>query len=541
MAAAVFEQSRLSRHKKIVEEIKNVSRGKLFEVVDDTPVASRSCRNSRCRDFALRIYQSNSNLQSHGLCPRLLKEGQSLAFQHPNLIKLYGIDIVFSCNNFVYERCQRAELLVLSELASGNLSHWMQSHHRLKAAPRDVIKLAFDVLQGLDYLHRHLLVHRRLTPQNVLMVELPVSENKQTHFEAKLGDFQDMSLYYTGAKADEPLPLQSNQARYTAPELLEGYEYYEPSADMWSFGIVLFELVFGHGVTPFYDPDEGSGWFTTPEKVQVKKNVYEWLGSPEPDWRLKYTAAHSIDTQIEPHRGRSIKEVVMTSHAQSSRRKKRGDQNQQRHLGLGPTVFKLTLELIDQCLRIDPEQRITTADALRHPLFLHFSLTPVRGKVEFMPKPPPLPKGTFREVRRDLIRTTVRDLEGGYMQFYPALVALNLFDRSHVFFTQDIFENSVDGAVDRPLLYNLFCACYLMGLKLVVEWPCPAPDLFKSLKGLVCGATEDQRLSILFLERTIAKRLEFKFYIDEIIALPMDLEIFHRALNKPLFPEKIMK
>lgn len=97
----------------------------------------------------------------------------------------------------------------------------------------EVVSVARDVLMALDYLHSNFMIHRNLTPQNIL-----VHEGK-----AKLFNY---GLYYmTGNGSDVMFPI--GHPKYVAPEvLLSG-----PSAtcsykvDLWSLGIILVELFLG--------------------------------------------------------------------------------------------------------------------------------------------------------------------------------------------------------------------------------------------------------------------------------------------------------
>jgi serine/threonine protein kinase len=405
------------------------------------------------------------------------------------------------------------------ELASGNLHHWMEMY-RTKTSPSDMVGLMNDILQGIAYLHRNNYVHRRLNPDNILMVE---TGNQTDHFKAKIGDFQDITVFFQ-SEGDKPLPVAGDQSVYTAPEVLMGYEHYLPAADMWSFGIMLFEMVFGKDITPFYDQQRDTGWFSPPQKSRVVDNIFNWLGTPDREWRETYTHNEAADREAVP--GRSIKQVILA-------------EAKSRNHGFKDKTFHMILDLIDACLRINPEERISALHALRHPLFQKFRLGIVRGEELKMPKVPNTPRGTFTEIRRDIIRTAARDIEGGYMHYYPSLMALNLFDRSHTFFTQDIYEDSDDGSINTDLVYGLYCTCYLMAVKLMIELPTPTPDLFEHVKGIVCGNTEKNRLTMLFMERTIASQLKFKFFVNEIADLPLNMGIFRKLEHQPMRPHKL--
>lgn len=91
-----------------------------------------------------------------------------------------------------------------------------------------------DLIKSLDYLKDLNIIHRDIKPTNILL-----TSNKLTSAEVKLVDFGfatklDHSLKYS--KVGTPL--------YMAPEVMNenGYDY---KADIWSLGIVMYELLYG--------------------------------------------------------------------------------------------------------------------------------------------------------------------------------------------------------------------------------------------------------------------------------------------------------
>ncbi|KAH0615901.1 hypothetical protein JD844_026521 [Phrynosoma platyrhinos] len=106
-----------------------------------------------------------------------------------------------------------------------------------------VLSIAFEVLQGLQYMNKHGIVHRALAPRNILM-------DQEGHIKlAKFGLYH-MTAY--GADVDFPIGYPS----YLAPEVIaqgvikfsEHMQSEKPSgpkSDVWSLGIILFELCMG--------------------------------------------------------------------------------------------------------------------------------------------------------------------------------------------------------------------------------------------------------------------------------------------------------
>lgn len=107
-----------------------------------------------------------------------------------------------------------------------------------KWLPQDEAKgYAYQILAGLEYLHRESVVHRDLKPANIF-----ISRGEK---RAVIGDFGSARRVSFGESVSgEPCPFS-----YRAPELLFGQNNYSHSADMWSFACIL--LVLATGECPF--------------------------------------------------------------------------------------------------------------------------------------------------------------------------------------------------------------------------------------------------------------------------------------------------
>ncbi|BES89849.1 TBC [Nesidiocoris tenuis] len=102
----------------------------------------------------------------------------------------------------------------------------------------EITLFAKEVLEGLAYLHRNDVVHRCLGPDNIFL-------NNNVW---KLFNF---GLYYmTGDGADVNFPIGS--LKYMAPEVILNSpdEKSSSSCDVWSFGLVLVEVLFGCDLWP---------------------------------------------------------------------------------------------------------------------------------------------------------------------------------------------------------------------------------------------------------------------------------------------------
>ena len=128
-----------------------------------------------------------------------------------------------------------SEICVVTEFAQGELFDILEDDRSL---PEDVVRsIARQLVQALHYLHSHRVLHRDMKPQNVLL---------GAGSRVMLCDFgfaRAMSPQTTVLTSIKGTPL------YMAPELVQEQPY-NHTVDLWSLGIILYELYCGQ--PPFY-------------------------------------------------------------------------------------------------------------------------------------------------------------------------------------------------------------------------------------------------------------------------------------------------
>lgn len=464
----------------VIKEL-DTERGRLFEVAPESG-----------DHLALRVYDAPSSVTAYGLDPQLLRQGQVVSVKSPYLLHIQELSMNYTCSRMEEHHCREAQLFMLMELASGHLGHWM-AHLRKEAPPAEVARLLFDMLQGVHALHEHHWVHRRLHPGNVMMVE------QNTQFHAKIGDFHDLVVDGARLQHDEVEAYhdETQLFPFLPPEWLVGHLQYETSGDVWSWGVLAY-WVLTHTL-PFLPVEDRRWWGKDPVSLQHAKGIWAVLGTPQKDWRVLYMGTEEVgDTATE---GTGLPPLALK--------------------GWPKGVTKQAFDLIRQCLQLDPKKRPTTAHLLKHPFFraFRFSPTPVKGVAA-------VPRGhvpsVVEPIRRELVKASRRDVEGGDMLFYPTLMAFSLFDRVVEPF-REYWQRHRSTQVHH--LYALFCACYMIGIKLMTD--VQQTEVFDLVFGSVCARSDNARFLILHFEREITNFLQFQFHADGVAKRRETLEEIH--------------
>jgi serine/threonine protein kinase len=138
------------------------------------------------------------------------------------------------------------------------------------------------IVLGMIYVHSKGIIHRDLKPGNILFDD---------EFHVKIGDFGSSRIYEVDVQKTSGVgtPL------YMAPEVYGGE--YGPKVDVYSFGIILYEIVVGNGL--FSGPGEKGklfldlqkGWRPAiPSEVkEVSRRLIEKCWSENPEVRPSFS------------------------------------------------------------------------------------------------------------------------------------------------------------------------------------------------------------------------------------------------------------
>lgn len=120
------------------------------------------------------------------------------------------------------------EFCILTEyVPGGNLHDFLHKHDNILNLSQ-LLKFALDICNGMDYLHQNDIIHRDLKTANLLM---------DNNHVVKVADFGVARFQSQGGV----MTAETGTYRWMAPEVMN-HQSYNQKADVFSFGIVLWEL-----------------------------------------------------------------------------------------------------------------------------------------------------------------------------------------------------------------------------------------------------------------------------------------------------------
>ena len=144
---------------------------------------------------------------------------------HPNIIRLYNF---YKYNNNCY--------LILEYASQGTLFDMIRKKSGF--TERIAFYYFIQTLNAIYFLHLHSIIHRDLKPENLLINENNILKLCDFGWTVKLNSSKRRTFCGT--------------VEYMAPEIIKKQKYDE-TIDIWSLGVLLYELV--HSYSPFFSGD----------------------------------------------------------------------------------------------------------------------------------------------------------------------------------------------------------------------------------------------------------------------------------------------
>nr|XP_060624021.1 mitogen-activated protein kinase kinase kinase 13 [Anolis sagrei ordinatus]XP_060624022.1 mitogen-activated protein kinase kinase kinase 13 [Anolis sagrei ordinatus]XP_060624023.1 mitogen-activated protein kinase kinase kinase 13 [Anolis sagrei ordinatus]XP_060624024.1 mitogen-activated protein kinase kinase kinase 13 [Anolis sagrei ordinatus]XP_060624025.1 mitogen-activated protein kinase kinase kinase 13 [Anolis sagrei ordinatus]XP_060624026.1 mitogen-activated protein kinase kinase kinas len=149
--------------------------------------------------------------------------------KHPNIIAFKGVCTQAPCYCIIMEYCAQGQLYEV--LRAGR-----------KVTPRLLVEWSTGIASGMNYLHLHKIIHRDLKSPNVLVTHNDTVKISDFGTSKELSD-KSTKMSFAGTVA------------WMAPEVIRN-EPVSEKVDIWSFGVVLWELLTGE--IPYKDVDSSA-------------------------------------------------------------------------------------------------------------------------------------------------------------------------------------------------------------------------------------------------------------------------------------------
>lgn len=187
-----------------------------------------------------------------------IKEMNKSQLKYNNMIEqvVNEIKIMYSLNNdyiiklYNHFEDEKNIYLVIEFAMGGQLYQNLFKQPGKRFPEKTAAKYILQLAESLEYIHTKKIIHRDIKPENIL---IDGSDN------VKLADF-GWSNYL---KPDETRSTFCGTLDYLAPEMVEKGSKHDEKVDIWSVGVLAFELLTGS--SPFSPADLGN---KKPEEVE---------------------------------------------------------------------------------------------------------------------------------------------------------------------------------------------------------------------------------------------------------------------------------
>lgn len=214
---------------------------------------------------------------------RFTREARSLAkLNHPQIVTIYD-----------FGHTEDALYYFLMEFVDGtDLRHIIQAG---ELKPEQALVIVPQVCEALHYAHKKGIVHRDIKPENILL---------DTEGNVKIADFGLAKLLdkETSAYTLTQSGQRMGTPHYMAPEQIEHPQEVDHRADIYSLGVVFYEMLTGELPIGLFAPPS--------KKVQVDVRLDEIVLhtlEKEPNRRYQHASEVKTDVEMVSNKGQKVK------------------------------------------------------------------------------------------------------------------------------------------------------------------------------------------------------------------------------------------
>nr|XP_058915912.1 cyclin-dependent kinase-like 3 [Kogia breviceps] len=229
-------------------------------------------------------------------------------FRHENLVNLIE---VFR---------QKKKIHLVFEFIDHTVLDELQHCHGLES--KRLRKYVFQILRAIEYLHNNNIIHRDIKPENILVSQSGITKLCDFGFARTLAAPGDIYTDYVATRW------------YRAPELVLKDPSYGKPVDIWALGCMIIEMATGNPYLP------SSSDLDLLHKIVLK------VGSLTPHLQNIFSKNPIFAGVVLPQ----------VQHPKNARKKY-------------PKLNGLLADIVHACLQIDPAERISSTDLLRHEYF----------------------------------------------------------------------------------------------------------------------------------------------------------------------------
>ncbi len=222
------------------------------------------------RLVALKVLPDRAGADT-GFAERFTREARALArLNHPHIVAVYEFGQVEGLHYFIMEYVDGTNLRQVER--SGGLE------------PKQALAIIPQICEALQFAHDEGIVHRDIKPENILLDRKGHVKIADFGLAKILGQRQDLTLTAEGHIMGTP--------HYMAPEQVEHPQAVDHRADIYSLGVVFYEMLTGELPMGKFQPPSA--------KVQIDVRLDEVVLrtlEKEPDRR--YQQASQVRTEVE--------------------------------------------------------------------------------------------------------------------------------------------------------------------------------------------------------------------------------------------------